>query len=340
MDTYVEDPNDLFPQVFSHLRAIQQDGSKPLDSDILKRLERNVDANTPQALLWQLLQNGETLLQTIQQDPCPLTRVLEKIVLLIPFEHLQTYISPEKLEEGLKSPSVPVQLLCLAYLAKASDKPSGAAFVAASSSLCQLLITTWFSVTSTEVSERALECIISLLAVDSPENSTLVIAEERMGEAQGQGLLWRRLFHDPNVYALMFLWTSLRKSNWDLNTKKGKQNVTISQARLFDFLVRTSQMDWAAISSSTLSDVEKPFLSNDSAQQPYGGLLRYAASQMIDPDDYLMEVLRHDFFTKLVKVLEEGGNRNASPRLIEAIQREASANDEAETAAASNGMHL
>ena len=339
MDAYVEDKDVLFRDAFAHLRSVEQQPEiTKLDDDLLKRLERSLDASTPQQLLWQLLQNGENLLQILQQDPRPLTRVLEKVVQLIPFDELKSSISSEKLEEGLKSPSIPIQLLCLAYLTKASDTPSGAAFVAASSSLVQRLVTVWLSVESTEVSERALECIAALLIVDCPSSSTLILAENRAGEAQGQGLMWRRVFHDPSVYSLLFLWTSLRRSNHDLETKKRKQQVTISQGRLFDFLARVAEFDWAAITTSSLPDVEKDFVQSDASSHPYGGLLRYAASDMINPKDYLMEVLREDFFVKLLKVLEEGDNRDVSPRLLEAIQQEAGMEQTQQSE--NGGMHL
>ena len=339
MDAYVEDKDVLFQEVFAHLSTVeQQPETTKLDDDLLKRLERSLDASTPQNLLWQLLRTGENLLQSLQQDPRPLTRVLEKTVLLIPFDELKSSISSEKLEEGLRSSSIPIQLLCLAYLTRASDTPSGASFVAASSSLVQRLVTVWLSVESTEVSERALECIVALLAVDSLSSSTVVFAENRVGEAQGQGLMWRRIFYDPQVYSLMFLWTSLTRSNHDLKTKKVQQQVTISQGRLFDFLARVAELDWGAITTSSLPDVEKDFLRSESTNQPYGGLLRYAASNMIDSKDYLMEVLRQDFFMKLLNVVQEGGSQNVSPRLLEAIQQEAGVEQTQETA--NGGMHL
>ncbi|RMZ89915.1 hypothetical protein DV736_g2846, partial [Chaetothyriales sp. CBS 134916] len=327
MDTYVEDQGVLFKDVFVHFSEVDKEpAANRLDDDLLKRAERSLDSHTPRQLLWRVLQTGEELLQVLQQDPTPLTRLLERSVRLIPFDELKTTISTAKLEEGLRSPSVPVQLLCLAYLTKAADRPSGAAFVAASSSLVQLLITTWLSVESTEVSERALECIVALLGVDSPNNLTVVPSDPTPGAAHGQGLLWRRIFHDAEVYSLLFLWTSLVKSNHELTTIKGRQAVTISQARLFDFVAQVAQLDWVEITATALPNVEAVFIKqdDDAQAQPYGGLLRYVASGMIDQSDYLMEVLRQDFFLKLLKIVEEGGSTtHFPPRMLQAIQQEA-----------------
>ena len=339
MDAYVEDKDVLFREAFTHLSNVQQQPETiKLNDDLLKRLERSLDTSTPQNLLWKLLQTGEALLQTLQQDPRPLTRVLERTVQLIPFDELKTSITSTKLEKGLDSSSIPVQLLCLAYLTKASDTPSGAAFVAASSSLVQQLFNVWLSVESTEVSERALECIVALLAVDSPKSSTVVFANNRTGEARGQGLMWRRVFQDPDVYALMFLWTSFIHDPYGLDAKDGDKRVTISQGRLLDFLARIAELDWAAITSSSLPDVEVGFFKERPTTQPYGGLLKWAASDMIDSNDLLMEVLRQDFFVKLLHVVEEGGSQNVSPRLLEAIQQEAGMEHTQENG--HGGMHL
>ncbi|KIX10273.1 uncharacterized protein Z518_01355 [Rhinocladiella mackenziei CBS 650.93] len=338
MDAIVEDRDSLFSQVFTHLAAVEsQPGSVLLGEELLKRAERCLDVLTPNDTLWQLLGTGERLLQTLQQDPRPLTRLLERVVSLIPFDELKTTISAETLEEGLNSPSVAVQLLCLSYLRKAADSPSGASFVAASSSLVQCLFTIWLSSESTEIAERALEVIEALHAVDCQTSVTMLAAGNDLGEAQGQGLLWRRVFNDPDVYSILFDWTSLFKSKRDIKTKKGKQLVTISQARLFDFIARLAHFDWAAITTSSLPAIETQYIQNIDNNQPYGGILRYAASHMIEADDILMEVLRQDFFVKLLGVVEESNSRHVSPRLLEAIQQGAGVDTTKDTDV---GMHL
>ncbi|KEF61778.1 uncharacterized protein A1O9_03348 [Exophiala aquamarina CBS 119918] len=329
MDAYVEDQDVLFDELFSHLRKVET-GGVILDEDLLKRAERSLDTSTPGPTLWQLLSTGEALLQVLQQDPRPLTCLLERDISLIPFDELKQSVTANKLEEGLDSPSVPIQLLCIAYLRKAADTPSGASFIAASSSLVKTLLTLWLGSENTEVAERALEAIEGLLAVDSKDSVTVISAGERLGEAQGQGLLWRRIFHDIDVYKILFEWTSLTTSKRDVNTKKGLQLVTISQARLFDFIARAAPLDWAALTTSSLPNVENKYMTRGD-DQPFGGILRYAASSMIDSNDLLMEVLRQDFFVKLLGVVEDNNLQNVSPRLLEAIQQGAGVESTRET---------
>lgn len=320
MDAVVENQDVLFPEVFSHLQSVESNAI-PLDEELLRRAARSLDSSTSKLILWRLLDTGEKLLQTIQQDPRPLTRLLERDISLIPFDELKQSISTDKLEQGLQSQSSSIQLLCLAYVSKAADTPSGASFVASTSTLVQTLLNTWLSTEDTEIADRALEVIEALLSVDNTNNVTVMVSGEHVGEAQGQGLLWRRIFHDAAVYAILFEWTSLVRSKRDVKTKKGLQLVTISQARLFDFIARLAQLDWSAITTSTLPSIESQYMQEDGNDRPYGGLLRYAASHMINRGDILMEALRQDFFVKLLGVVEEKNPRSVSPRLLEAIQQ-------------------
>ena len=337
MEVLVEDTDKLFSQVFAHLDAVQTQGSS-LDKELLRRAERNLTITSPRDLLWKVLNTGQSLLPSLQQDPRPLTRLLELVVSLLPFDELKTTISAEKLEEGLQSPSISIQLLCLAYLRRAADSPSGTSFIAANSSLVQCQFTVWLSSESTEVAERSLEVVKALLAVDSPNSTTVLSAGRSFAEAQGQGLLWRRVFYDPGVYVSLFEWTSLSKSKRDLKTKKGVQLVTISQARLFDFIARIAPLNWVAITTSSLPQVEWQFMSSSREDEPVGGLLRYASTHMIDKDDILMKVLRQDFFQKLLGLIEDENSQNVSPRLLEAIQQGAGV--EVTNESGQGGLHL
>lgn len=336
MDQIVEDRSSLFNEVLAHLEKVQDQA--PLNEELLRRAWRNVDSHTPRATLWQILNVGEQTLQSVQQDPRPLTRLLEQTVRCLPFNELKERITTEKLEQGLQSPSASIQLLILAYLHKAADTPSGAAFVAYSSSLTQVLVTTWLASESTEVADKSVEALLALLLVDSPSTSTFITSEGVSGEAQGQGLLWQRLLSDPQVYELLYSWTSLNHSKHNVSTKKGLQQATISQGRLFDFIARAAPISWTDISTSRLPDVERKYMKGNANDQPYGGLLKYVASDMIDPSDFLMEMLRQDCFAKLLAAVQESQAQGVTPRMLEAIKTDAGmeANGEADE----NGLHL
>ncbi|KPI36962.1 uncharacterized protein AB675_5997 [Cyphellophora attinorum] len=329
MAAHLENPDTLFHEVFSHLSQLQQTPSSRLNDDLLRRAGHAVDTSTPHATLWQLLQIGEALLSTITGDPQPLTRLLQRVVESIPFDELSSSLTPDKLIDGLKAPSNAIQLLCIAYLTRAASRPSGAA-------------------ESAEVAERAQEGIVALLEVDSPESTTFASSIQSSGSsqaasrvassgnaAQGQGLFSRRIFHDQACYVVFYRWTTLEAaSNHDLSTKKGRSQVSISQARLLDFLPKVALFDVPSISTSTLPEIERPFLRRENAGthapgSPYGGLLKYAARYMIDKDDFLMVVLWKEFFEKLFAAIQESGTRRVPSKMLEAIAHDADGGREA-----------
>lgn len=55
--------------------------------------------------------------------------------------------------------------------------------------------------------------------------------------------------------------------------------------------------------------------------QPLGGLLRYAASYMIETTDILLHVLRQDFFWRLLGPTGRDLTGEMPPGLLEALQQ-------------------
>lgn len=341
MDAVKEDSDTLLPPLFTHLNAVESSPTTALDADLLKRAERSLDFSTPQPTLLQVLASGERLLANLQQDPTPLTRLIEKAVSLIPFEVLQPLIPADKLEDGLQSPLLvlhpvaPVQLLCLAYLMRASQSPSGAAFVATNEPLSRCLFEVWLLEEKTEVADRALEVIVALLTVDHPQSNTMM----GTGLAQGQGLFWRRIFQDRALYTFIFEATRGKETARDthgLRTPKQQQGMPgITQARLFDFITRVMPLDWVPMTTTAFRDFEDSFYGLGNTEE--GGLLYYAAMHMIDKDDIVMVALRREMFVNLMETVEKGqGTINA--RLIETIREESGIR--AESMNGVEGLHL
>jgi hypothetical protein len=332
---------DPFQEVFAHLAAVEQDPQHTrLNDDTLRDAQNNLSSTTPRDIVWSLLANGERLLSIVQEDPRSLTRLLEVDISFIPFDEIKDSIPHQKLVEGLLSPSPSIQTLCLAYLRKAADSPSGVAWVGSNASLVKEFVTTWLASDSTEVAERALEALIVLLEVDHVDRTSVVEEGNLKGEAQGQGLLWRRLFRDPEIYTLFFHWTSLRSSAYPEKTKQAMHKLTTSQGRLFDFIARVAGLDWSNISQSHFPHIESRYCSQE-PQDGRGGfsLLQYAASGMVDATDPLMSILRSDFFIKLLALIEEGsGKQEVPPKLLEAMREDVG--EGRENPSQSAGMHL
>lgn len=341
MDGVKEDSDVLLPPLFAHLSAVESSPTTALDAELLRRAERSLDFSTPQLKLLQVLGSGERLLPSLQQDPTPLTRLIEKAVSLIPFEVLQPLIPSEKLEDGLQSPLRaahpvgPVQLLCLTYLMRASQTPSGAAFVATDESLSRCLIEVWLLDENTEVADRAQEVIVALLEVDHPQSNTMIGS----GMAQGQGLFWRRIFHNRALYTFIFEATRGILSARDeagLRTSKQQSGMPgITQARLFDFIARIAPLDWLPMTSTIFRDFEEQFYALKPAEE--GGLLCYAALHMIDKDDIVIVALRQELFVNLMETIDKAQG-NVSNRLIETIRTESGV--QADDTNGVEGLHL
>jgi hypothetical protein len=338
----MNNPKESFQELFAHLKEVEDDPQhKRLSSDILRDAQNNLSSTTPREIVWSLLANGERLLNIIQEDPRPLTRLLEVDISFIPFDEIKDSIPSHKLLEGLLSPSTSIQVLCLAYLRRAADSPSGVAWVGSNADLVKQFITTWLTSDSTEVTERALEALMVLLGVDHVDRKSVVEEKGLKGEAQGQGLLWRRLFRDPEIYALFFHWTSLKSPEYREKSKQAIHRLTISQGRLFDFIARVAELDWSYITVSHFPEVEAHYSSHDTQDSHVGiSLLQYAASEMIDNTDPLMSVLRSEFFMKLLALIDEGsGKQEVPPKLLEAMREDIGETTEAPSQS-TGGMHL
>jgi hypothetical protein len=341
MDAFKEDPDKLLPPLFAHLSAVEASPTTALDVDLLKRGERSLDFSTPQPKLLQVLASGERLLANLQQDPTPLTRLVEKAVSLIPFEVLQPLIPLDKLEDGLQSPLLvtqpvfPVQLLCLSYLMRASQTPSGAAFVATNEPLSRCLFEVWLLDENTEVADRALEVIVALLTVDHVKTNALIST----GMAQGQGLFWRRIFHDQALYTFIFEATRGKETPRDKNGLRTPKQLRgmpgITQARLFDFISKLAALDWAPMTTTAFRYFEDAFYGLQPGEE--GGLLCYAALHMIDKDDILMVALRQELFVNLMETIEKAQS-GVNTRLIETIREESGV--PAEDMNGAGGLHL
>ena len=330
-----------YREVLEHLHKLARNPEKvKLNIYLLKDVDNGLDGATPSKILWGLLSAGQHSLQLIQEEPRPLTRLLERSVALLPFDELKDTISVATLEEGLKSLSPSIALLCLAYLRKASERPSDAAWIGATPSLVNSLITVWLSTASTEIAERSLDAIVALLLVDHPSRSTVVMSQGQVGEAQGQGLFWRRIFQDPEIYTLLFHWTSFRSSRYNEMSKQSVQQATISQARLFDFIVKVAEIDSSEITKSRHPCIETQYGDPEGrSRHRQASLLHYSASEMVDLTDPLMEVLRHDFGMRLIAVIDNQHDQaRAQPQLLETIKEDFGDIDGSGQTA--RGMHL
>ncbi|KKK17541.1 hypothetical protein P175DRAFT_0528306 [Aspergillus ochraceoroseus IBT 24754] len=278
-----------YNEVRVHLREVQDDPTIQLDETLLDKLKleltESTDRQVPAALLTQVSQ----LLPVLQEDPTPVTTLCIKAAAYFSFAELRSVNPPIDFIAGVRAPSPPVNLLALTLLSKAGHRPSDAAIVAGDPELVKSLVELWLSTSSTAVAQAAFDALWALLEVDLANN--LENGGHPEDSSGGQGLMWRRVFTDRDVYGRLFSFCSLTDDGPGSLPKREK---TVSQGRLMGFLVKAGQLRWDLISSSQIADVE--------ARHKSQSLLHFAACEMVDKNDVLMHMTQLNFFRDLLGI--------------------------------------
>lgn len=281
-----------FDALKAHLTEVQEDPSTSLDVNLIDRLKLQLVESTDPVVPATLLSQISALLPVLQEDPEPLTTLAIKATTYFSFTDLRAVDPPINLVAGFKAPSPPINLLALSLLAKAGQASSDAAIVAGDSGLVASLVELWLSTSSTAVAKAALDALWALLEVDlaSPLENGEYEQTSEDGHA-GQGLMWRRLFTDKDVYGVLFGLCSLQN---DAPGELSKRERTVAQGRLMGFLVKAGRLRWDIISKSHVSEIEMKYQSKS--------LLHFAACQMVDQSDVLMHMTLLGFFRDLLEI--------------------------------------
>ena len=262
-----------------------------MDRDVTKCIIEALQEDDRDALVNQL----SSLLPTLQQDPSPATRLIE--ILVRPssysFSKIAVIQPPVDFVAGLEIPSPPLNLVTLALLEKACNKPSDTGIIASKPEIVGALIKTWLCTPDTAVAQKASEVIYRFLICDLPyrsdseEHDVMEVTYEKPLNSSGQGLMWRRIFGDKDIYGSIFSLCSL--STASQNGQLSKRDKTVAQARLLELLVKIADIE--PVGSSQIREVEQAYGVKD------GGLLEFAATRMVDyRDDVLMHMTLIDFY--------------------------------------------
>ncbi|KAI9924482.1 hypothetical protein MW887_007109 [Aspergillus wentii] len=271
-----------YDAVKSHLEQVHQNPSTPLDITLLDKLKIELTETTDRVVPATLLTQISQLLPVLQEDPTPITTLGIKATANLTYTDLRSVDPPIDLIAGFKAPSPPINLLALSLLSKAGKLPSDAAIVAGEPELIVSLVELWLSTSETAVSQAALDTLWALLEIDLSENEDI---------GGGQGLVWRRIFTDRDVYGRLFSLCSLTDDGPGSLPKREK---TVAQGRLMGFLVKTGRLHWEMISSLQIPEIEAKYQSSS--------LLHFAACQMVDKSDVLMHMTLLNFFHDLLEI--------------------------------------
>ncbi|QIW95150.1 hypothetical protein AMS68_000668 [Peltaster fructicola] len=276
-------------RLLEHLQKLQAD---PANTSVDTRLIDEADLVLPEQLqpqeLLQVIQNISSTLSTIRQDPSPLTNLLQKLLVPFSFADVLSFDPPVDFVSGLNVADhmVAINRLML-YLLEKAKRPADVATIANWPKVVQAYIHLWLATSDIGVASRAGQLLVNLLRIDKPSISH---PDQKIPEpGTGQGLLWKRLFQDQDVYGTIY-------SDCDLKgSKLSKGQVTLAQSRLLEILPQLAALDWGAVTSSYHHGIESE---HGLAE---GGLLSFAALKMVDyKDDVLSHCVLVDFYTQLL----------------------------------------
>jgi len=228
------------------------------------------------------------LLPILQQDPSPVTALVKTLIRPqnFSFDQVLTIQPAIDFAAGLASPSPPINSVTLSLLLKASHGRGHSEIVAGRPEVVAALIRLWLCTPDTAVADKAQEVLLGLLHAHDVHLADG--AGLQKGKVFYEGLMWRRVFRDRDIYGSIFALCSLATAGRE--GQPTRREKTISQARLLDLIL---QIDCEALRTSQFPDIE------EQCGVKNGGLLDFAALYMVDyKDDVLMHMTLIDFYTK------------------------------------------
>ena len=272
----------LFIEVQENLQEVLDDPSKGLNEKLLESVDGQVTgpssaspssyskANFSQETILEsdrdaLLDKLSGLLPTLQQDPTPVTNLINRLISppRYTFSRVLSINPPVDFLAGLAAPSPPINLTTLCLLEKAKYRPSDVGIVAGKADVIGVLVKLWLCAQDTAVAGRAHDVILGLLLPEAMDQGSIGLVEG--------GLMWRRLLRDKDIYGSIFSICSLSTAGQD--RQPSKRDKTVAQARLLDMLLR---IDSEPVRTSQIPEIEWQYSVSD------GGLHHFEAIHMGD----------------------------------------------------------
>ncbi|GAM84145.1 hypothetical protein ANO11243_021380 [Dothideomycetidae sp. 11243] len=283
---------DIEDELRAHLAALRDGSAIQINVRLIDTCCQVLRPHLTQQSSVELIKDISTLAPGLPLDPTPLNRFL--MVLLEPysFSDILGFSDDIDFVAGLRPEAVPYNRLLLSILAKATRRSSDAATVAGRAEVISALLTLWLTASQAGVAQEAGHVLYKLLKIDlGPEGSDTFTR---------QGLVWKRIFQDKDVYSLIYSICSHdpKKSHHELS----RSQRTLAQSRLLEMLPKLSALDWTAMTRSHIEQVESTY-----ASKPTFGLLGFAALDMVNTeDDVLMHKCLIEFFSDLIETVTIG----------------------------------
>ena len=295
--------SDLLEQLKYHISNVQQDPTIPLDEKLFEASNTFLAPNVTPDVSTHLVQVLAGLISTLQQDPSPVTHLLLRLLAPFSFSDILSFDFPVDLVAGLNSTAPPFNLLTLSILGKATASSNDAAVLATKPAVVLALVQLWLSTPDTAIADKAGQAIFGLLKADgqTPDHVGGITINQA---GSNQGLVWRRIFGDRDVYSLFYACCSLETSHPDIQLSKRQKS--LAQARLLQWLPRIASLDWDMVTRNHHPDVEELY----GLKSTDRGLLQFAACSMVDHrGDVLMHMSLINFYGDLLEQVRMSGTQ-------------------------------
>lgn len=283
----------------THLGHVKN-GEHSLNADLLDEFRLfgvpRLSIQDSQALAVQLYQ----LLPSLREDPTPVNALLQALLEPWPLDTVLQIEPPVDFAAGLDLGAKPFHSLTLSLLEKGiSDIASARRLATTQPEVFSSLLKLWLETDETGIADKAGLIVFGMLKADKELDGSGILPPpgDDTSTLAADNPIWRRIFRDPTVYGLFY-------SRTDLNVQSdmSKNQRTIAQARVMEFLQKLGAVDWTAAVESHLPDVE----SAHGLKAGQEGLLHHAAIHMVDvKGDVLMHRSLITFFGDLLQSCSE-----------------------------------
>lgn len=241
----------------------------------------------------------------------------------------------------MRSPAPSANLLSMAVLAKGAHSPGDAAILAVMKPLMTSFVAQWLGSPDVGVGEKGSRVLGNLLDTDcdarsrganadaAANHSDSSVVATRESQPPGQGLMWRRVFQDRDIYGLILSYCSSHQTSPTLDERQR----TLAQGRLLRILPRLAALNLTAVTRSEFVDLHQQFSAaaagggGNSGNSGNIGLLHFAALHMIDKEDALMHLCLIDFFNELISTQATLPYSAHRVETLKALVQEATADD-------------